>query len=50
MKEIYKYVEMECGDLYVVITGIPQQIQLYYVDNWDTTVIRTVSLMSIIIF
>ena len=49
MKEIYKYVEVECGDLYVVFTGFLQQIQLYYVDNWDI-VITTVSVMSIIIF
>ena len=52
MKEIYKYVEMECGDLYVIMTGtgITQQTGLLHVNNWDITVIITVSLMSIIIF
>ena len=32
MKEIYKYVEMECGNLYVVMTGITQTV-LLHVDN-----------------
>ena len=47
MKEIYKYVEVECGDLYVVITGIPEQGMLH-VDNLDTLT-TTVSLISTII-
>ena len=33
-------------DLYALIAGIPQQTQLH----WDITLIKTVSVMSIIIF
>ena len=44
MKEIYKYVEVECGDLYVVITGITQQMGMLHVDNLDTLT-ANVSLM-----
>ena len=44
MKEIYKYVEVECGDLYVITTGITQEIGMLHVDNLDTLT-TTVSLM-----
>ena len=48
MKEIYKYVEMECGDLYVITAGITQQTVTLHVDNLDTLT-TTVSLMPTII-
>ena len=44
MKEIYKYVEVECGDLYVITAGNTQEIRMLHVDNLDTLT-TTVSLM-----